>query len=827
MAYACALSCGFASVGCNTTKRLAEDELLLRDNKVEVKGDARVSTDALSGTIRQEPNRRILGLVPLYLWAYNVPNPDRFDARNAKRAERLAKKNARRAERGKEPRDFKPAGSWWRETVGEPPVILDTSLTARSVEQMRTWMIKHGWFNAKVEAETIDTRRRKQKDVKYTVTPGEPYRIDSIFFDIPDERIERYTQMVREGRNTVVPRKRFNIDALDAEREALTSYLRNIGYYDFNKELIYFDVDSALGKHAVNLTYGVVPRQVPYEGDPDSLLTVPYKRYRINDITITDRPLRRDIVPEKSDTVMVGSYRVIDRGQLRVKPKTLTRNVLFNEDDYYALDRVTLTYRRLSALPIVRSTGIRFTPVVDTPTNDLLNCTVTTVPAPRQNISMEARGTNRGGFLGIQGALSYQNRNIFGGAERLEVNLTGGVEAQQLLTGSSFGSDDALVRVGRNVQFNTLEFGPEIALTIPKFLLPLREELFAKSSNPRTTFRGNLSYQQRPDYERTRSFGSLSYLWSETEDKQWVISPMEISLIKIFKSEQFENQLQEIGDLFLINSFQDHFIAAGRVAFTYNTQRPGSRKRNAHYYRGELESAGSLLRAAFGMSDVAPDESGSYKVLDINFAQYVKTTHDFRFYRHHNEKMSTAYRITAGVGLPLENLNVLPFEKSFFGGGANDIRAWEARTLGPGSYRDPERSFDKIGDILLEANVEYRFALISFLEGAFFTDAGNIWTMNPDPARPGAHFEFDRFLSEIAVGAGFGLRFNFDFFIVRLDAGLQVRDPSLDDGERWLFQPKDKYNAYIRGLNAERPSNRQLDPYGSRWNLNLGIGYPF
>jgi len=189
--------------------------------------------------------------------------------------------------------------------------------------------------------------------------------------------------------------------------------------------------------------------------------------------------------------------------------------------------------------------------------------------------------------------------------------------------------------------------------------------------------------------------------------------------------------------------------------------------------------------------------------------------------------MSTAYRISGGVGIPLENLAVLPFEKSFFGGGANDIRAWQARTLGPGSYRDPERSFDKIGDILIEFNAEYRFDLIELLEGAIFVDAGNIWTINADPSRPGADFEANRFLSEIAYGAGAGARLNFDFFLIRFDLALQIKDPSLDRGERWLFQPKEEYNSYIDNLNSDRASDQQLNYYKWRWNFNIGIGYPF
>ncbi len=800
---------------------------MLRKNLVELKGAAEVDRDALSGTIRQEPNRRILGLFPFYLWAYNVPNPDRFEKRNLRRRDRLSKKNERREERGKEPRPFKPAGSWWRETVGEAPVLLDTALVRRSQEQMRNYMIRNGWFKARVETEIVQHKRPQQYDVRYTVFPGSAYRLREITYDISDEGIAKRIIGEPLMRRPLSSGEQFRVDRLDAQREAITRELRNRGFYTFNKELLYFEVDSALGSHEVDLKLVLVPRRIPYEGDPDSLLAVPYRQFRINSVNVLDRPASRERTVEYGDTLRLKDYTFVDQGQLKVKPRTLSRNILFSPGDFYNADRVTLTYRRISALPAVRSVNIRFNPSDESDDNQLLDCNITTLPAPRQNISLEGRGTNRGGFLGVQGAVVYTNRNIFGGAERLEVNMTGGVEAQQLLTGSALPSEDASNQLGRNVSFNTLEFGPEVALTFPRFLLPLSEELFAKSANPRTTLRANLSYQQRPDYERTRSFGALSYRWSDTDEKQWTVSPAEISLIKIFKSQAFEDQLNQIGNLFLLNSFQDHFISAARVSYTYSTLNPGRRRANTYYYRGELESAGSLLRSLYRLGGAPSDSLGSYEILGIRFAQYLKTIHDFRYYRQHNEKMATAYRITAGVGVPLENLNVLPFEKSFFGGGANDIRAWEARTLGPGSFRDPERNFDKIGDILLEANVEYRFDLVSFLEGALFVDAGNIWNIEKDPQRPGADFAFDRFYREIAVGAGLGLRFNFDFFILRLDAGLQVRDPSLDPGERWLFQPKDQYNAFIEELNATRPANRQLRPYSSRWNFNLGIGYPF
>jgi len=567
---------------------------------------------------------------------------------------------------------------------------------------------------------------------------------------------------------------------------------------------------------------GVIPRKVPYENNPDSLLVEPYKRYKLNKISIIDRPFLRGKEFFESDTSMLRNYIIIDQNQLKVKPKTIGQNILFDQNEYYELDRVSTTYRRLSALPIVRAASIEFSPVSQDIENRLLDVNISLAPAPKQNFSLEWNGTNQGGFLGISGALGYRNRNIFGGGELLRMEISGGLEAQQLLTESGTGNN-----VRQGFAFNTIEFGPQISLTFPRFLLPFSPDRFAKSANPSTSLLTNLSYQRRPDYERTRSFGSILYQWNETASKQWQISPLELSLIKIDRSQAFDERLDEINDPFLTNSFQDHFIQNTRVAFILNTQRQDNSKKNLYFYRGEIESAGSILRGIYMLSSATANENGSFEALGIPFAQYLKTVHDFRYYNVPNEKMSTAYRFSAGVGIPLENLSVLPFEKSFFAGGANGIRAWQARTLGPGSFRDPEQNFDKIGDILIEGSIEYRFDITDILEGAFFVDAGNIWIMGNETERPGAIFEFDRFLSEIAVGAGAGTRFNFDFFLIRLDLGLQVKDPSLDPGERWLFQKKDKYNAYIDDLNTGEGDLPELSYYRWQWNLNIGIGYPF
>jgi hypothetical protein len=298
---------------------------------------------------------------------------------------------------------------------------------------------------------------------------------------------------------------------------------------------------------------------------------------------------------------------------------------------------------------------------------------------------------------------------------------------------------------------------------------------------------------------------------------------LELSLIKINKSNEFQQRLDELQDLFLNASYSDHLISAIKVSYIFNQSL--SKLTNSFYYRGNAETAGNLLRTVMALTNVERDTLGSFQLFGIRYAHYVRTDHDFRYYRKHRDNSSTVFRVFAGIGVPLTNLSVLPFEKSFFAGGANGLRAWRAQTLGPGSFQNVVTTFDRIGELQIEGNIEYRKKLISVVEGAIFIDVGNIWLLRPDPIRPGGEFEANRFLSEIAIGAGVGARLNFDFFIIRFDLGMQFKDPSLAPGERWVFQPKDEFNERVRNFNEN--NTRQVNNYSPRLNLNLGIGYPF
>ena len=818
---------------CGAGRRLQEGEKLLWKNTVDA-GNAQVSSSALEDLVRQKPNRKIIFL-RFYLQIYNLKDPEKVQAGIARKRSRIDAENEERLMNGQDPRQYKPTfWEWMRNVVGEPPVLLDSSLCEVSAEQINLYMQKHGYFNARTTYEvTLKPRiraesRRKKAVVEYLVTPGTPYTLRNITQTIPDTAIARHL-LDYQSQSKLKSGDLFSTDKLDAERGIYTSLLRDNGYYIMSKEFFTYKVDSALGTHQVDVELHLTPyveSKGTAAGD-SARASLPYPKHVIRSIRVGYRSrLNEDNSALPTDSASLGDYTFIQRGPVYIKPQTLARNIMFGTNEYYDNERVSLTYRRLTQLSIINSASVQFAESSDsTSTERFLDCAILLSPARIRNITFEVNGTNNIGNLGVNGSLGFTNRNLFRGAERFTVSLQGGIEAQQLLING--GNEEASASP---LAFNTVEFGPEFTLEFPRFLIPFLKERTAKSANPRTQLSAGFSFQRRPDYTRNRFRFSLPYSWNETDFKRWTIVPLEVSFVEIDKSQAFQDRLNEINDPYLINSYNDQFIPVGRITYNFNNQALTNRPR-VFYYLSELETSGLLMRSIYNAFNAPENDNDQYTLFGVPFSHYAKVIQEVRVHRNYNEKTQLAYRFYGGIGIPLNNLTALPFEKSFFGGGANGIRAWQARTLGPGSFRNPYTSFDRIGDIHLEANVEYRFDLIDFFEGAFFVDAGNVWLLREqlndqgEVARPGGTFKPSEFLSEVAVGAGFGLRLNFDYFLIRLDAAVQVKDPTLDPGERWLFEPKDDYNTFIRGLNET--NNTSLAPYSTRINFNLGIGYPF
>jgi outer membrane protein assembly factor BamA len=325
------------------------------------------------------------------------------------------------------------------------------------------------------------------------------------------------------------------------------------------------------------------------------------------------------------------------------------------------------------------------------------------------------------------------------------------------------------------------------------------------SSNQQTSITTSFNFQQRPDYKRNIFNLAYGYTAHSGTRVTHTINPSEINFVNVNLGNDFASLLDKSNNLFLKNSFQSQLISSMRYGFQYNSQRIGEMK-NFFFFQGNFESSGLLLRGSRELIKNPGINNDKYIVFGVPFSQFVRFDGDIRYFRFVGRSSSIAFRSFVGLGIPYGNSSVMPFVKSFFGGGANGIRAWIARSLGPGAYQNPTSvRFDQIGDIKLEWNFEYRAKIYKIFEGAAFIDAGNIWLRQKDIQRPLAEFESNRFYKEIAVGIGAGLRLNFDFFIIRLDLAYKMRDPSFPSNDRWVIQ----YQKLRQG------------------NLNFGIGYPF
>ena len=784
-----------------------------------------VPADEILFYSRLKPNRRILWFRFNHT-VYLLVNKNKLSESEKRVAERCQDKNNRRAANNRTPVECKSWRMFWAYTVGEQTALLDTAKMIKSAEQMNIFLQKKGYFRSRVESEAVYSSDSSKCHVNFHVYPGKPYHIRKIDYKISDKEMANYVAQLRKASN-LDSADIFDVKALDAEREAIAAYFNEKGYYDFNKEYVVFDADTTIGGYGVNVTLRIEQPQVPSTEYADSLVSVPHKKYFIGDVFVhTHFDLSNpDYAP--TDTIEYDGIKIICYGEPDLDAEIISCAQSYRTGDMYQRSRIDRTYKRFSQMGVFKSTTIQLVPR-ETAINEkihILDTHVRLTPEEKQSYYLYPHFTNRSGNMGIYGNLTYTHRNLFGGAEALDFNIVTGLEASQNLAFSNDETDNATDRLQNNFRLNTFEIGPEITYRVPR-LWPLGCDFTAQSSDPQTALSATFNYQRRPDYERTLSQVRYSYNWIENPDAVSRISwdAIEFSIIKINKSEAFQDFLDRLNDAFLENSYQDHLILATNATYTLNTQKAKYQPRYM-YARFGASAAGNLLNGVMDLANQPVDSLNSHRIYGIRFAQYFRGEGDFRYYSNVNDRNAFVMRVYGGIGVPRKNAITLPFEKSFFSGGANGMRAWQARTLGPGSSRDAllPQTFNNIGELKLEGNIEYRFKFTPLLNWAFFADAGNIWLLNEDANRKGADFKGDRFVSEIAIGGGFGLRIDFDYFLVRLDVGVQLKDPAKVQGERWLWQPKDEYLAYLAS------TGNPVDRIKLRNNtvFNLGIGFPF
>lgn len=760
---------GFAAVSlsCSNTKFLKEGQMLYTGGTVKIENDSLSKKDknelqaALEENLVPKPNSKILGLRPK-LYFYNI---------------------------AKEPKKDKGFNYWLKYKVGEKPVLLgdvDREFNRKIIEN---YSENKGYFNAKATYDTVSKNKKAQ--VIYTLRPGARYLVNHVKFQQDSTLINREIQTFT-NKTLLKPGKPFDLDVIKNERERIDNGLKERGFYYFSPDNIIVQADSTVSKkHEVELNVKLkedTPDLATEQFSIDKVIVFP--NYNIQDVK-----RGKYSVPMNQDSLSKYAYDdiyVIDPKH-KFKPKIFDRALYFKKGDLYNRTNHNLTLNRLISLGVFKFVKNEF--IVSDSLGHRFDAYYLLTPRQIQSLRLEALGrTNSANYAGSELNLNWTHRNFFKGAEQFKASIYGAFDFQM------GGQEDAqnLFRAGSTVQ-----------LSIPRIVAPFR---FNSSSAfvPRTNINLGFEFQNRTQYYTLNTFSaSFGYLWKENARKEHDLKVIDITLVSPSKVTDLYKSKSEKSDA-MQRVVEKQLIFGPTYSYTYTNTMLS--KPTTIYYKGTLDLAGNITGLVTGAN---VEKGKERKIFGIPFSQYAKIENDFRLYHKFTEKTSIATRLIAGVAYPYGNSEFIPFSKQFFSGGSNSIRAFRARTLGPGSF-DPRKIeqgtlLDQSGDIKLELNAEYRANIYKFLNVAVFADAGNVWLINEDQQRPGAKFSKE-FLSEVAVGAGVGLRLDFSILILRLDLAMPLRVPYYEKGDRWAF---DRINF---GDSQWRKDNLVL---------NIAIGYPF
>jgi len=752
-------------LSCNPSKYVPEEKYLLYSSKVRI-NDKSISQDALKSYIRQKPNKKIFGFIRFHLGLYNLSDIKKQTGINK-----------------------------FLRNIGEEPVIYDPNLTDKTLVQLKKYMENKGYYNSGI-SDSVQFRG-KNAYVVYNIDAGKPYTIRNIRYAISDTII-RNLYFSDTINSTVKPGGLFDKDvAFQNERTHIEKLLRVNGYYNFTKEYVFFEADTFLSTKQVDLLVQIKNPEIVSTGQE-----VKHKVYKVRKLVVTSVPNLLDNSDSviTSDTIDAGKgIYLTDIRKLRLNPKSFVQFIYIQPGKIYNENSVDETYTHVSSLNLFKLVDIKFSEVNLPDTSEFvwLDCSLRLSPSSLQSYSTDLEGTNSSGNIGGAVNLKYQHINLFSNAEVFDLKLKGAIESLKETKTSSISRSE--------------EFGVEANIKFQTFLIPARTRNFIKKYNPKTLLSLSYNYQNRPDYARRVANLGFGYTWRQSRYQEHIFRPFEVNFVDIKKTSPYIDSLILVS-AYYASSYRDHMIVDLSYSYIYNNQNI-RKNRNFSYFRLNLESAGNGLSLFNNKLEEAGDSSFRYhKLLGIQYSQYLRGDIEYKYYNIINPFSRTVYRFFAGLAYPYGNAHAIPFEKQYYSGGSNGLRGWQLRSLGPGSYSDTstvnaKRYPNSSADLKLEVNFEYRFKLFWVLEGGFFMDAGNIWAIRKDDTRPGALFQWNRFYKEIALDSGLGFRFDFSFFLVRLDFGLKMRDPSQAAGNRWILG--------TRKLTS--------DDYA----FNIGIGYPF
>ncbi len=831
-----------AITSCNVVKRIGEDQHLLTQTSIFVNGKKN-ATEEISNLIYQHPNSKLLGY-PLRLHIYNLARNNRdslFEVwldKNPKRRARLTKKLSK-----KQLDQLKTSSvgfnNWLRKT-GEAPVIVDSLRTEKSRENLKGYYFQNGWFDADVSY-NIKKDSSQRATIEYQINTGEPYILDSIYSTIESSIIDSLYQSAKKG-SLIVKGNQIKYDDLTDERERLTDVFRNSGVYHFSQDNIRFWQDSIETGLKVNLDVEIRNREIRNE---DSVSREPFKIFKIKNVNIyTDQTFENENAPI-TDSITYQGYNLYSHGKMRYSPKALIDAIFISKDSIFRdIDR-TRTYRHINQLQTFKY------PKIDYPEN-LNDTTLTT------NIFLSPRKKYGLGFdvnisqsniqsIGLSFNTSILIRNVFKSFETLEISGIGAIGA----------SKDAATN--DNQFFDINEIGADIKLTIPRFFFPFNtKKIIPKHMSPSTRISLGFTSQTNIGLDKQTVNGIFNYAWKPSQtvtnnvdlfNTQYVRNLNPGNYFEVYQNsfESLENialnayntpdeyiSTNTNGDQNLILDRADDFINLVLQDFNFQASNPSDyqsvnniderksrltednlifstnfsyikdRRENLidndfSIFRFKLESAGNMLTSISKLAGVKKNNDNEYDLFGVTYSQYIKTELDYIKHWDIGRNNVLAVRSFFGIAIPYGNSNNIPFSKSFFAGGANDNRAWTAYDLGPGSS-DSNNEFNE-ANMKLALSLEHRFNLFGSLNGALFVDAGNIWNVLDSEDDPNATFDSLKSLKDIAVGSGFGLRYDFGFFILRTDIGFKTYDPSYRDKNRWLNDFNFANAVYNIGIN--------------------------
>lgn len=749
---------------CKVTKNLKDNELLITKSTIEykkaeeTKNERKFKTE-LNAVIKPQPNPGLFKLpVKIYQWA----------------------------EKSKKKKGFK---RWMQRNFGQAPAIYDEQVQVINRLRMKKLLKDNGFFNSDIQLDTLV--KGKKVEMTYLILTKGQHKVNDIFLPSDTTAIGR---LVRQNQaKSLIKKDDFYAEILLAqERLRLSNVASQQGYLDFDDNYIYYFVDTIPGEFLTNIYIKVKP---PTSGKPHQKYrlgkTIIYPNYDLSNNTFT-----------KKDTLQFKSDRTIIENNHLIKHQVLDRMILQSEGDVIVKRYQDVSVNHLLDLGIFKFVNLKYERQGDS-LQPILDRVFYLTPNFNQNISANFELNNRtGDFYGIGASATYRHKNVFKKALTLSSSISGGVETQ----------------IGNTLSFlNTIDLNAEVELAAPRFILPFKVKPNSGLFVPRTTLSLGNNFQGRVSLYSINSTNlKFGYQWKETSEKQHTLYPLSINRVQVLnKTAAFENLISTTPRL--TNSFQNSFIAGLDYTYIFTNQSANVTK-DYWFFKGNARTSGNLLQLAAKTFNFPKNNLDQFEIIQSPFAQFTSLEADLRYYKISNNN-TFAFRFSPAVGFAYGNSEVLPYIEQFFVGGANGIRAFRLRDLGPGSFARQsvasggvEQQFlDQTGDIKLEMTAEWRFPILGFFKGAAFVDAGNVWLLSDD-ATLGEKFAFDTFWKEIAMGGGLGFRVDIDFIVLRLDVAMPFRSAYFGDGFQWSFDKIDFGNRNWRQDNIV---------------YNLAVGYPF